>query len=215
MANVIFWDADTQHDFMLPDGRLYVPNAEHLAPNLKHLTEHAHAEDILILATACDHSLDDAEISSTPDLERTFPPHCLRHTTGSRKIPATNLRQPVVIETEVMNPSSLRALVEDHDGEVLVKKQHFDAFTNPNVAGVLDALAPDHVVIYGVALESSARAAIDGLLDRGVTVHLVTDAVQAMRPEAAPALLEAWGRRGVRMTSTAEIVEGGYLSRLR
>jgi nicotinamidase/pyrazinamidase len=215
MANVIFWDADTQHDFMLPDGRLYVPHAEHLAPNLKHLTEHAHTADIPILATACDHSLDDAEISSTPDLERTFPPHCLRHTPGSRKIPATTLRQPVVIETEVMNPDSLRTLIEDHDGEVLVKKQHFDVFTNPNAAGVVDALAPDHVVLYGVALETSARAAIEGLLERGVTVHLVTDAVQAMRPEAGPALLEAWKLRGVRMTSTAEIVDGGYLARLR
>ena len=214
MANLIFWDADTQHDFMLPDGRLYVPNAEHLAPNLKHLTEYAHAADIPIVATVCDHSLDDDEISSTPDLEHTFPPHCLRHTPGSRKIPATTMLHPVVIESELLDPRSVRALVEDHDGEVLVKKQRFDVFTNPNVGGVVDALAPDHVVMYGVPLETAAGMAIDGLLERGITVHLVTDAVQAMRPGAAPALLEAWGRRGVRMTSTAEIVTGGYLTRL-
>jgi nicotinamidase-related amidase len=214
MANLIFWDADTQHDLMLPDGRLYVPNAEHLAPNLKQLTEYAHAEDIPILATACDHSLEDEEISSTPDLEHTFPPHCLRHTPGSRKIPATTMRHPVVIETDLQDPGSLRALVEDHDGEVLVKKQQFDVFSNPNAAGVVDALAPDHVVVYGVPLETAARTAIDGLLERGITVHLVTDAVQAMRPEAAPALLKAWGQRGVLMTSTAQIVSGGYLTRL-
>jgi len=214
MANLIFWDADTQHDFMLPDGRMYVPNAEHLAPNLKQLTEYAHAADIPIVATACDHSLEDAEISSKPDLMRTFPPHCLRHTTGSRKIPATTMRHPVVIETERLDPNRLRALVEDHDGEVLVKKQQFDVFTNPNAGGVVEALAPDHAVVYGVPLETTARMAIDGLLERGVTVHLVTDAVQALRPEAAPALLEAWGRRGIRMTSTAEIVNGGYLTRL-
>jgi len=214
MANVIFWDAGTQHDFLLPDGRLYVPNAEHLAPNLKLLTDYARATDLPILATVCDHSLDDAELSSTPDFERTFPPHCLRHTPGSRKIPATALRSPVVIEIEPLEPESLRALVEDHDGELLMKKQAFDAFTNPNAGGVVDVLAPEHALVYGVPLETADRMEIDGLLRRGVTVHLVTDAVMALRAAATSAIMKALGARGVRMVSTAAVVDGAYLARL-
>jgi nicotinamidase-related amidase len=34
MARVIFWDVDTQYDFMRADGKLYVPDAEHIIPNL-------------------------------------------------------------------------------------------------------------------------------------------------------------------------------------
>ena len=33
--NIVFWEVDTQKDFMLPGGNLYVPGAEQLLPNIK------------------------------------------------------------------------------------------------------------------------------------------------------------------------------------
>ena len=44
--SAIFWDVDTQVDFMLPGGKLYVPGAEKLIPNLKRLTD---ARELLAL----------------------------------------------------------------------------------------------------------------------------------------------------------------------
>ena len=38
MARVIFWDVDTQYDFMHADGKLYVPEAERIITNLQRLT---------------------------------------------------------------------------------------------------------------------------------------------------------------------------------
>ncbi len=38
-----FWDVDTQADFLLPGGKLYVPGAETLLPNLERLTNEARA----------------------------------------------------------------------------------------------------------------------------------------------------------------------------
>ena len=32
MARVIFWDVDTQYDFMQPDGKLSVPGAQDIIP---------------------------------------------------------------------------------------------------------------------------------------------------------------------------------------
>jgi nicotinamidase/pyrazinamidase len=209
MANVIFWDVDTQHDFIVHDGKLYIEGAEKLAHNLKDLTQFARERELVIVATVCDHTADDEEISEEPDFETTFPPHCMRNTPGQRKIPATAMKSPVVIPLEALKPEEIHDLVDDHDGEILIQKNHFDVFSNPNTGAVVDTLEPDHVVIYGVALDVCDRMAVEGFLKRGnVTVHLVTDAVQAIQPKRGQKLLKKWAEKGVRMVTTRQILEG-------
>ena len=41
MAGNLFWDVDTQVDFVDPGGVLHVPGAEAIVPNLEALTVHA------------------------------------------------------------------------------------------------------------------------------------------------------------------------------
>src|ERR1043166_3811936 len=107
MAQVIFWDVATQHDFMKADGRLYVPDAEHIIPNLKRLTDYAHGHGIRIVASADDHTAGHRELSDSPNFKDTFPPHCMRGTPGQRKIPETALRDPLVIEPDREDPAVL------------------------------------------------------------------------------------------------------------
>ena len=47
----LFWDVDTQFDFMYPDGKLYVPGAETIIPNLQCLTSFAAQHQIPIVAS--------------------------------------------------------------------------------------------------------------------------------------------------------------------
>src|SRR5207302_902270 len=54
MARVIFWDVDTQYDFMKPDGKLYVPDAAPIIPNLERLSDYAHGHGIREIASADD-----------------------------------------------------------------------------------------------------------------------------------------------------------------
>ncbi|HET7040554.1 MAG TPA: hypothetical protein VFI13_00985, partial [Gemmatimonadales bacterium] len=65
MTSTIFWDVDTQHDFMDPDGKLYVPGAEAIVPVLGQLTGYAHAHGIRVLASADDHVPGHRELSDT------------------------------------------------------------------------------------------------------------------------------------------------------
>src|SRR5438105_1682242 len=89
MSGVVLWDVDTQVDFMLPDGKLYVPGAEEVAPAMRRLVEAARAAGVVHVASADDHELTDDEISDRPDFTTTYPPHCLRGTLGARKVTET------------------------------------------------------------------------------------------------------------------------------
>ncbi len=209
MSGTIFWDVDTQYDFMHVDGKLYVPGAEEIIPALARLTAHAHTHGIRVIASADDHVPQHEELSDTPDFDRTYPPHCLRGTPGQRKIPDTALVDPLVIEPTPLDPAALRQRVRAHSGDILFHKHWFDVFTNPNLEPVLDELNPDEIVVYGVALDVCNRYAIEGLLRRRSKTRLclVIDATKPIVAERAEALLAGWKERGVLLISTDEAME--------
>jgi nicotinamidase/pyrazinamidase len=208
-SRLIFWDVDTQHDFMDDSGKLYVPDAESIKPNLKRLTDYAHERGIRIVASADDHEPGHRELSDTPDFHETFPEHCMRGTPGAAKIPETALAAPIVVEPAPTPREQLARLLRTRDGDVLIRKHWFDVFTNPNTDVVIDALGPTDVVVYGVALDVCNRYAIEGLLARGVPhIHAVTDATKPIHGEAAEGLLASWRQRGVRLVTTDQVVTG-------
>lgn len=204
--DVVFWDVDTQHDFMKADGRLYVPGSEEIIPILGRLSDCAHRHGIRVVASSDDHVPGHRELSGAPDWKETFPEHCMRGTPGQARIPETALRHPLVIEPEPQDPAALGARARAHDGDILFHKHWFDVFTNPNVLPVLDALAPARIVLYGVALDVCDRYAVEGLLRHrpGIRLAVVTDAVRAIAPAAGAALLEAWRARGVSLVTAEE-----------
>src|SRR2546425_12271534 len=119
MARVIFWDVDTQYDFMHADGKLYVPEAERIIANLKRLTDYAHGHGIRVVASADDHVVGHAELSDQPDWRTTFPPHCMRGTAGQKKIPETALKDALVIEPVKGDAKALADRLRAHTGDVL------------------------------------------------------------------------------------------------
>ena len=207
MSAQVFWDVDTQVDFMLPHGKLYVAGAETLAPNLARLTRHAHENGIRILASSDNHDPGDQEISGHPDFNTTFPPHCLRGTPGQARIPETSLYNPLTVEPEDA-PAGVLSRLRRHEGDVLFHKHYFDVFTNPNVEPVLNALQVTDVILYGVALDVCDRYAVEGLLAHfpGTTLTVVTDAVRALDESGRGALLENWQAQGVMLKRTGDLV---------
>ncbi|MGH7531942.1 MAG: cysteine hydrolase family protein [Gemmatimonadales bacterium] len=204
----IFWDVDTQYDFMRADGRLYVPDAESITPVLKALTDYAHHQGIRIIASADEHVPGHRELSATPDFLTTFPDHCMRGTAGQRKIAETALRAPLVIEPEA-DPGVV-ARVQAHRGDILFLKHWFDVFTNLNVPAVIETIAPERIVLYGVATDVCDKYAIDGLRERfrGIELWFVADAARAIHPEQVDGLLDRWATAGVRRTDSAAVLGG-------
>lgn len=191
----IFWDVDTQVDFMLPGGKLYVPGAEQILPNLKRLTEYARAHGIPVVADVDAHPPDDPEFAL-------YPPHCIAGTSGQQKVPETQLAGHFVISTE---PAELPPNLEDF-GQIVLEKQALDVFTNPNTEALLARLRPREIVVYGVFTEHCVRCAAQGLLDRGYRVRLLTDAIYAMDNRPGREFISNFQRQGGELATTDQII---------
>jgi nicotinamidase/pyrazinamidase len=212
MRNTIFWDIDTQHDFIMPEGKLHIEGAEGILSNLKALTGFARDKGIPLLGSVDYHSPDDPEISDQPDFRETYPPHCLAGSSGQEKVAETRPRSPLWIDSRPEDKEALKKSVRqwiDRGGEVIFRKQRFDVFSNPNVDTVLDVVRPDRIVVYGVALDVCDRYAVEGLLERKrFRVALVRDATRAIRPDEGERLLESWAGRGVSVLKTDQVIGG-------
>ena len=74
----IFFDIDSQLDFLYPAGALYVPGAEHIVPAIARLNHYAAAHGIPVISTTDAHTENDPEF-------RDWPPHCVAGTTGQAR----------------------------------------------------------------------------------------------------------------------------------
>ena len=205
MVSLILWDVDTQVDFMLPDGKLYVPGAEETIPAMERLVAAARAAGVVHVASADDHELTDPELSDAPDFLNTYPPHCLRGTRGAARIAETEQADPLPLSLTPYPPGLVPGLVYGRR-EILLLKKSFDVFTNPNTEALLAALDPDEIVVFGVATDVCDDAAIRGFLARGRTVSFVEDAARGLSEERVAACTAAWRERGVRFTTVGEVV---------
>ncbi len=190
---VVFWDVDTQADFMLPGGKLYVPGAEKIIPNLRRLADAARHGEVLLVSSADAHTPLDEEF-------RQWPPHCVHGTPGQQKIPETLTERPWVVPSQ---PGAEIPGNFDQLQQLILEKQKLDVFTNPNTEAVLERLDRDaEFVLFGVVTEYCVRCAAAGLLERGRRVALVTDAIETLKPADGQRTLDELTAKGARLIST-------------
>jgi nicotinamidase/pyrazinamidase len=190
---IVFWEVDTQADFMLPGGKLYVPGVERIIPNLRRLVDAAREGRVFLVSDACVHTLEDEEF-------KVWPPHCLAGTPGAQIIPET------LAENFHLIPNRARARLPADLGkfqQVVLEKQTLDVFDNPNTEAVLERLDREaEFIVFGVVTEYCVRFAASGLLDRGRRVAIVTDAVETLNPADGRRTLEELTARGARLLTT-------------
>jgi nicotinamidase/pyrazinamidase len=198
---IIFWDVDTQVDFILPGGKLYVPGAEKLIPNLGRLTDQARKDRVFLVSDACVHAPDD------PEFQR-FPRHCVRGTPGAEIIPETIARRFLILPNrrEASVPRDLSSYQQ-----VILEKQTLDVFDNPHTETVIERLkeftnADAEFVVFGVVTEYCVRCVARGLLERGRRVALVEDAIKTLNTEDGHSALAEMKSLGARMINTREAI---------
>lgn len=172
--NVIFWEVDTQADFMLPGGKLYVPGAEKIIPNLKRLVDAARQGRVLLVSDACQHTPDDPEFAA-------FPPHCVRGTPGARIVPEALADRYLTVPSDpgFVLPDDLFSYQQ-----IVIEKQTLDVFKNPLADQIVNRLPKDaHYFVFGVVTEYCVRLATKGLLERRRKVSVVQDAIETLKQD--------------------------------
>ena len=173
----VFFDIDSQLDFLYPAGALYVPHAERIVPAIAHLNRFAAAHGIPVVSTVDAHAENDPEFA-------VWPPHCIAGTWGQHKAAPT---------------------LVDATSQIIVEKQTVDIFLAPNLVRVVERLNADRYVVYGVVTEICVLSAVRGLLRTGKPVTVVTDAVEALTPEASARALEEVRAGGGILATVSEI----------
>jgi nicotinamidase/pyrazinamidase len=196
-STIVFWDVDTQVDFIDPGGKLSVPGASEIRSRLKAVTSLGSGLGCVMSGSVDAHTPWDLEF-------RHWPEHCVYGTPGQRKIPETTILEPLFLPSRRLTVSQLRD-VASFRGQRIFEKQDNDARTNPNVAGFLQLLNPS-LVVYGVVTEVCVDKAVKYLADElGYPTVVVTDAVAAIDRRRAGSCIDEWRRGGVGLVSSTSL----------
>jgi nicotinamidase/pyrazinamidase len=203
-SKILFWNVDTQVDFIEPEGKLYVKGAEEIKPVLRNITDFARLEGIRVVNTCDWHFINSAELSKNPDYETSFPEHCMAGTSGAEFITETLPEYPIVIDwdqnlgifAELDDPQKFRNIV--------IRKDAFDVFAgNPHIEKILQILSPDSVFVYGVTTNVCVDKAVTGLADRGIKVYVIENAIKELPKIPLPFC--KWRNMGIELISFADV----------
>jgi nicotinamidase-related amidase len=207
MKRTLVWmDVDTQEDFMLPHGAFgklkAIANVERIIPNLGRIRDYVAEHRVTTILATDAHVPDDPEFSTYG-----FPAHCVLGTSGHLRIPETDLEPTFVIENK---PNSFTGSLPEVDWlKVMVHKQDFAVGTNPNFAALIEALGPCHVFATGVATQGCVARSIKSLIDLGVPVSVVVDAVGPdIEEEAGKVAIAELEALGVSPITTEAVCNG-------
>lgn len=189
----VFFDVDTQYDFLFPAGALSVPCGERILPAVAQLNRWAAGHGSVVVSTT------DAHFENDPEF-RVWPGHCVAGTLGQRKPESTLLDRRVTV------PSHQTSLDLANAQQVILEKQSLNCFDNANLDAVLATLGADRYVVYGVVTEYCVALAAGGLLKTGKPVAIVTDAIETLKREDGEAALRQFTAEGGMLTRLAEIV---------
>ncbi len=193
-----FFDVDTQFDFMSPKGALYVRGSRMIAGTVRRFVALAAERGIRVFSDT------DAHVPDNPEL-KVFPPHCMVGTPGQRKIPGTLLADRVVVGLGPrLTPRALADVLRHQ--QVIIEKQTYDPFDNPNTAPLLRASGARRFVVFGVATDYCVRAVVLGLRRLRYPVSLGTDAIRPVSVAGGERALEEMRRAGARFVAAADVL---------
>jgi len=204
LSDWLFWNVDTQKDFVNPKGKLYVQGAEKLKPKWKRLTRLAKKKSIRVINSADHHFYNSAELDSSPDYIKTFPEHCMAGTDGAELIRETNPEDPVIFDWKKEYLITPEILDKEKYRNFIIWKDEFDVFSgNRWTETIINLIKPHTVVVYGVTTNVCVDYAVKGLAKKVKKLYVVKDAIKELPNISLP--FKRWEKLGVEMIQLDEL----------
>lgn len=199
----LFWNSDTQIDFVYPRGKLYVDGAEDLRKSWEKLTDIAREKSIRVINTADYHFKNSTEISDTPDYIKTFPDHCMANSRGADYIKETDPEDSLIFNWNKEYLITPELFEESTHRNFIIRKDAFDVFKgNPHANTILQNIKPETVVFYGISRSGCIDAAIRTLARKVKNMYLIDDAVKHVPGAKLP--YNKWQKKGVHRLKLTE-----------
>lgn len=203
LDKTIFYDIDTQRDFIAPDGKCRVAGADGIVPNLKALTDLAREQNVQIVCSVDRHVAGDPMLKSWGGQ---YPDHCMAGTPGETKIDETAPLNPLFLENKEYTSEEIHQVL-DHNGEIVFQRQQFERLADSaHLRTILRLILQpfEDIVIYGVYVEQCADREITALIGLGPKLHVVKDAVVCRGVDPA-SFFDKWRQAGVELISFDEL----------
>ena len=117
-----------------------------------------------------------------------FPEHCMEGSEGQQQIDET--RTDAII---------------DDDNIFIITKQTYDVFSNPETKKILKEVK--EAVVYGVATDYCVKAVVLGMLEVGIKVTVVGDAIKGVDKRTTHNAIRKMIEKGAVFVKTEEIIK--------
>jgi nicotinamidase-related amidase len=193
----IFYDINTQRDFILHDGKFHIEGAEKIVPVWQAITEFARENKVRVVCSVDCHVPGDPQLKSWGG---PYPDHCMAGTPGQQKIDETAPLNPLMLENREYTPAEIQKVL-DHDGEIVFRRQQFEKLAdNAHLSAILRLILHPYkdIVMYGVYTEECVQREISALIGVGPKLHIISDAVALVGTES-PTFHEKLLQEGVEL----------------
>ncbi len=201
--SIVFFDVDTQHDYLSEASDKSIRNSGEIKKNLAKLTNYAIENNIKILGSV------DINTNLKKETINNF----------RNKIPETFVQGTIFVPNRKVDEQLISKALQTNS-PVLVEKQAYSCFQNPNTDIIIEMIKNKNkidkisannsniitVVVYGVATEYCVKEAVLGLLSRGIKVLLVKDAIGAINEEHGEKALKEMKSAGAITIECKEVI---------
>ncbi len=188
----ILIDVDTQKDLFLAEGNACVRNHRRVLANIRRVMAWTRRDQIRIISTL--------QCRNPNGHEGDF---CISGTPGVCKIPYTLRNRRTTFDSSDTTDFP-RDTLRNHD-QIILCKRTIDPFDEPRAERILTEAKASEFVVIGGPTETSVLYTVLGLLTRGKSVTVITDALGSHEKSASEIALRKMQAKGARLTDSKSL----------